>query len=94
MLSLLGQERISKVKRTSVALFHVPAPADMELGVFACSERVRWPAKPGFDQHDRLPDLHDNCPCGRVSVREFVCLAAGGVRWDVVNGWRVVTNLC
>lgn len=61
-------------------MFHVPALMDIEIGrICLFRERVRWPAKPGFDQHDRLPDLHENCLCGRLSVREFVCLAAGGV---------------
>lgn len=87
VLSSLGQGTISKGKRTLVALSYVPAPTDMEIRrICLFRERVRWPAKLGFDQHDRLPDLHDNCPCGRLSVSEFVCLAAGGVGWDGMNG--------
>lgn len=52
----------------------------------ARSERVRWPSEPGFDQHDRLPDLHEDCLCGRQSVNRSVC----GVEWVGVGGRRRV----
>lgn len=81
--SHFGQGTISKVKRTLAALFHVLAPVDIEIErICLFRERVRWPAKPGFDQHDRL-DLHVNYLCGRLSVREF-CLSRR--RWCGM-GW-------
>lgn len=62
--------------------------------VFGCSERVMCSPKPGFDQHDGLPDRHENCLCGRLSVSQFVCQSVGGVAWHGMNGWRVVPGLC
>lgn len=50
----------------------------------ARSERVMWPSEPGFDQHDRLPDLHEDLPM-RPTVSQSASLWCG-LGWAWVDG--------